>query len=99
AGGNRLKTWAGRMSGLRIARAMQSVLAQPGVQNESLFDHGMVVPDPADPDEKVEPFYFDGRRGANALPIDIGFSPDPLHMRSAAYPAVDCLCLICLQRA
>ncbi len=43
-------------------------------------------------------FYFDARRGSNARPIDIGFSPDSLHMKSRAYPAVEFLCLIGLQR-
>jgi hypothetical protein len=47
---------------------------------------------------KVEPFYFDARRGASALPIDIGFSPDSLSMISGAYPAVEFLCLVGLQR-
>lgn len=49
-------------------------------------------------DKKVEPFYFDGRHGANALPLDIGFSPNELHMESKAFPAVELLCLIGLQR-
>ena len=51
--------------------------------------------------DKVEPFYFDSRRGSSARPIDIGFAPDSLHslgMTSAAYPAVEFLCLVGLQR-
>lgn len=49
-------------------------------------------------DDKAEPFYFDSRHGANALPLDIGFSPNELGMESKAYPAVELLCLIGLQR-
>jgi CRISPR-associated protein Csb3 len=48
--------------------------------------------------DKVEPFYFDSRHGANALPLDIGFSPDKLSMESKAFPAVELLCLVGLQR-
>ncbi len=46
----------------------------------------------------MEPFYFDARRGSNAHPLDIGFAPDPLQMMSIAYPAVEFLCLVGLQR-
>jgi hypothetical protein len=48
--------------------------------------------------DKAEPFYFDSRHGANALPLDIGFSPNELGMESKAFPAVELLCLIGLQR-
>jgi CRISPR-associated protein Csb3 len=98
AGGQALKGWAGRMNGVRIARAMQAALARLELHDESIFDRGMVVPDPSQPDNKVEPFYFDARRGGNAHPLDIGFSPDALQMSSAAYPAVELLCFIGLQR-
>ncbi len=99
AGGHQLKVWAGSMRGFRIARAMQTVLAsEEEAQTSSLLDYGTVVRDPDQPDNKVEPFYFDGRRGASALPIDIGFSPDSLQMTNIAYPAVEFLCLVGLQR-
>jgi len=98
AGGNRLKVWAGRMDCVRIARAMQNEMQRPELHNDALFDHGRIVYDPLDPDNKVEPFYFDARRGSNAHPIDIGFSPDSLAMKSTAYPAVEFLCLVGLQR-
>ncbi len=93
-----LKVWAGSMRGARIARAMQAALARPDLHDEHLLDFGMVVYDPLEPDKKVEPFYFDARRGANARPIDIGFSSDAIQMTSAAYPAVEFLCLVGLQR-
>lgn len=49
-------------------------------------------------EDKVEPFYFDSRHGANALPLDIGFSPNELGMESKAFPAVELLCLVGIQR-
>jgi CRISPR-associated protein Csb3 len=99
AGGNQLKVWAGTMRGLRIARAMQAVLANDeAAQTASLFNYGVVVRDPNQSGNKVEPYYFDGRRGAAALPLDIGFAPDALQMTNIAYPAVELLCLVGLQR-
>lgn len=98
AGGDRLKVWAGSMRGFRIAGAMQSIFHLEELQNRFLFDYAMVVYDPAEPDNKVEPFYFDARRGSSAQPIDIGFSPDSLQMTTLAYPAVEFLCLVGLQR-
>jgi hypothetical protein len=97
-GGRRLKVWAGKMGSVRIARAMQQVLQRPDIQNDALLDYGAVVYDPLVPDNKVEPFYFDARRGASAHPIDVGFSLDSLGMTTVAYPAVEFLCLVGLQR-
>ncbi len=98
AGCKELKTWAGRMSGVRIARAMQAELTKNEYHNAGLLDRGTVVYDPAEPDKKVEPYYFDARRGSSAHPLDIGFAPDPLQMTSAAFPAVEFLSLAGLQR-
>jgi len=98
SGGDRLKAWAGSMRGLRIASAMQSMLSREELQTSALLDYAEVVYDPAEPDNKVEPFYFDARRGSNARPIDIEFSPDALKMESLAYPAVEFLCLVGIQR-
>jgi CRISPR-associated protein Csb3 len=98
AGGDRLKVWAGRMSSVRIARAMQATLQRPELQTEMLLSQAMIVYDSLEPDKKVEPFYFDGRRGANAQAVDIGFSTDSLHLTTMAYPAVEFLCLVGLQR-
>jgi CRISPR-associated protein Csb3 len=99
SGGRQLKVWAGTMQSVRIARAMRGTLHRAELQSEQLFDQGMVVYDPDAPDKKVEPYYFDSRRGANAQALDIGFVPDALHMTTAAYPAVEFLCLVGLQRA
>lgn len=98
AGCRGLKTWAGSMKCARIARAMQAELAKREYHGDDLFDRGSVVYDPAEPDKKVEPFYFDARRGANARSLDVGFAPDPLGITVTAYPAVEFLCLVGLQR-
>lgn len=98
SGGKQLKVWAGSMRVSRIAVAMQTALLGLKGPFESLLDVGMVVADPDKPKDKVEPFYFDARRGASALAQDLGFSPDALSMRSEAHPAVEFLCLIGLQR-
>lgn len=97
SGGRQLKVWAGSMRGVRIAQAMKEAIRNIGDENRP-FDHAEVVYDPRNPAKKVEPFYYDGRRGCNARPIDIGFSPDKLNMISAAYPVVEFFCLVGLQR-
>lgn len=92
-----LKTWAGSMDGFRIAQAMQkSIPTQSGLTE--LFDFGVVCYNPKD-GKKAEPFYFDARRGPNAHPRDVGFSPNDLGMKTIAYPAVEFLGLVGLQRA
>jgi CRISPR-associated protein Csb3 len=95
------KTWAGSQEVFRIA---QAALASLGTapKNESLFDYACVMvcnlSRSQNRDNKVEPFYFDARRGSNALSLDIGFMPDALNMRTVAYPAVEFFCLVGLQR-
>ncbi len=96
-GGWLLKVWAGSMRGVRIARAMQQAIRNTQ-ERRQLLDFATVVYDPDNPKKKVEPFYFDSRRGRNAQSRDIGFAPDSLNMTSAAYPAVEFLCLVGLQR-
>ena len=97
AGGKQLKVWAGSMRSVRIARSMQKAMSNIA-HCERLFDFSTVVYDPDQKKKKVEPYYFDSRRGLNAKPLDIGFSPDSLKMTTAAYPAVEFLCLVGLQR-
>jgi CRISPR-associated protein Csb3 len=48
--------------------------------------------------KKKEPYYFDARRAPNAHSRDVGFSPNDLGLTTTAYPAVEFLCLIGLQR-
>lgn len=96
-----LKTWAGSMDGFRIAQAMQKSIPIQSDLTE-LFDFGVVCYNPND-GKKAEPFYFDARRGPNAHPRDVGFSPNDLStalgMKTIAYPSVEFLCLVGLQRA
>lgn len=89
-----LKTWAGRMSVDRIAMSLQRDL--PNTLGKGFFNEGHVVLG-AD-GKKVEPYYFDGRRGATALPLDVGFSPDALSLETIAFGATEFLTLLGLQR-
>lgn len=89
-----LKTWAGRMSVDRIATSLQRDL--PATLGNGFFNDGHVVVG-AD-GKKVEPYYFDGRRGANALPLDVGFSPDALALETVAFSATEFFTLLGLQR-
>jgi hypothetical protein len=93
-----LKVWAGTMESLGIAKAMQRVMQQEQFHHSHLFDIGMVVPDSENPANKKEPYYFDARRGPNAHSRDVGFSPNDLSLTTIAYPAVEWLCLVGLQR-
>lgn len=89
-----LKTWAGRMSVQRIATSLQRDL--PNTLSNGFFDDGHVVVG-AD-GKKVEPYYFDGRRGATALPLDVGFSSDALALETVAFSATEFFTLVGLQR-
>lgn len=89
-----LKTWAGRMSVDRIATSLQRDL--PKTLSNGFFDDGHVVVD-AD-GRKIEPYYFDGRRGATALPLDVGFSSDALSLKTVAFSATEFFTLFGLQR-
>ena len=93
-----LKVWAGRMSSFRIARAMQQAMREAAFLTPDLLNIGTVARDPEDLLNKVEPFCFDARRAANAHSRDTGFSIDALGMTSLAFPAVELLCLVGLQR-
>ena len=102
-----LKTWAGSMNAVKIFISMCNAIdpnnKDPLNQRQVVFDpilqadksptHGK----PKRP-KKREPFYFDALRGANALPIDVGFSPDAVKITPLASPVVEALCFIGLQR-
>lgn len=94
AGDASLKPWAGTMLASRIALAMQLDLLR--TLDSGFFDDGHVVI--GSDDKKVEPYYFDARRGASALPLDVGFSSDALAMETVAFPAAEFFTLIGLQR-
>ncbi len=89
-----LKTWAGRMSVNRIAASLHRDL--PNTLSDGFFDDGHVIVG-AD-GKKVEPYYFDGRRGATALPLDVGFSSDALSLETVAFSATEFFTLVGLQR-
>lgn len=89
-----LKTWAGQMSVDHIATSLQRDLPNTlgnGFFNES---HVLVGTD----GKKVEPYYFDARRGATALPLDAGFSSDELALKTVAFGATEFFTLLGLQR-
>lgn len=96
AGGATLKPWAGTMQGGRIATAMRQQLETAVAWAAGPFDYGAVVLNTEG--KKVEPFYFDARRGSNALATDVGFSTDSLKFSTTAFPAVEFFCLVGLQR-
>lgn len=102
-----LKTWAGSMDARSIFTAMCTAIdpqtSDPFRQCQVVYDAQIVVAAGSrnqrkGKPKKREPFYFDGRRGASALPIDVGFSPDSLKLNTMAYPAVEAMCLLGLQR-
>jgi CRISPR-associated protein Csb3 len=99
SGGRELKVWAGTMESVRIAKAMQAALKNPVFQSEDLLNEGTVTYDVENPSKKVEPYYFDARRGPNAHSRDVGFSSNALGLTTTAAPAVELLCLIGLQRS
>ena len=98
SGGKALKVWAGTMHAGRIASAMLAALRSPALHDQNALNIGMVVANPDDSGKKKEPFYFDARRGAHATARDVGFSPDAVGATTIAYPAVELLCLVGLQR-
>lgn len=96
-GGNQLKTWAGKQFGPLIFRLMKAACAD--VSLDSPLDDPKAVYDSKNGKAKtktVSPFYFDARREGTSL--DIGFSPDDQDMSVVAYPAVESLALVGLQR-
>jgi hypothetical protein len=95
-GGDQLKPWAGKQFGPLIFRLMKSGCAD--IDLLKLFDAPKAVYDTTGSKKKktISPFYFDARRGETSL--DIGFSPDEQDLSVMAYPAVESLALVGLQR-
>lgn len=96
--GSELKTWAGQQKVFRIAQAMQATLLEDDAAGESLLERNAVLYEAESRAKKVEPFYFDSRRAAQAHAVDIGFSPDTQRMEMPVHGTVELLCLIGLQR-
>ncbi len=97
AGGQRLKTWAGRQSGPQIFRLMKArVLEAP--PNDP-FGFAAAIFDGKDGKARkktTSPFYFDSRRAGTSL--DAGFSADEQQMSVREYPVVEALAMVGLQR-
>ena len=96
-GGDQLKPWAGKQFGPLIFRLMKNACVDIDLQ--SPLDDPRAVYDTQNGKAKkktVSPFYFDARREETSL--DIGFSPDEQEMSVMAYPAVESLALVGLQR-
>ncbi len=96
--GTDLKVWAGSMRSCHIAQAMRDAIGNIEEELSSLFDFGCVVYEKDNAKKKIEPFYFDARRGPSAASLDIGFSPNTHKFTTIAHPAVEFLCLVGLQR-
>jgi len=104
--GNPLKTWAGSMQPRAILLAMCGAIdpdsPDPLNQRTVVFDpvsEGVAGSRRGSKPKKREPFYFDARRAPNSSDLDIGFSTNRLKMETLAYPAVEALCFIGLQRS
>lgn len=96
-GGGQLKPWAGKQFGPLIFRLMRN--ACHDIDLLKPFDEARAVYDQSSGKAKkktISPFYFDARREETSL--DIGFSPDEQDMSVMAYPAVESLALVGLQR-
>ena len=85
------------MESVRIARAMQHALKDSRFQTADLFNVGVIAYDPANIKKRSSPSIY-ARRGPNAHSRDVGFSPNDLQMTTTAFPAVEFLCLVGLQR-
>lgn len=96
-GGGQLKPWAGKQFGPLIFRLMKNACRDIDLRKP--LDDAKAVYDRSDGTAKkktISPFYFDARRAETSL--DIGFSPDEHDMPVMAYPAVESLALVGLQR-
>jgi hypothetical protein len=98
AGGSAFKTWAGQQKVVSIAGAMHHALRRSIPLGPKLFQLAESIPDPDEPKKSVAPFYFDARRAAGALNLDIGFSTDAQKIETLSFPSVEFLCLVGLQR-
>lgn len=93
------KTWAGRQETGRVVRAAQRALRETAVGRD-LFSQRAVLRDemtkPTGVGKPVESFYFDARRSAEGR--SVGYALDAVDAETVAFPAVELLCLIGLQR-
>ena len=92
AGGNRFKTWAGQQSVIDIAKSMKMLLKKGKYDKVPVSDwlnhsSGSSVG-----------FNFDANEGSHSLPLDVGFSLDPLNLSSRTRPLLELAAFIGLQR-
>ena len=103
-----MKTWAGSMDARRIFIAMCNAIdpqtSDPFRQSQVVFDaQAPMAAGSANRSRaqlSAEPLYDCRELGeaSRALPIDVGFSPDSLKLNASAYPVVEAMCLLGLQR-
>jgi len=98
AGGSTFKTWAGQQKVVGISTAMHHAMRRAIPLGPNIFELAESIPDPDEPKKSVAPFYFDARRAAGALNLDIGFSTDAQKIETLSFPSVEFLCLVGLQR-
>lgn len=97
-GAGYLKTWAGQQPGPLIFQLMRRAVAKAAAM-VSPFDYAEPIFGTREGKTKaktISPFYFDCRREGTSL--DLGFSPDEQNMSVEAYPVVESLALVGLQR-
>jgi CRISPR-associated protein Csb3 len=90
-----LKTWAGQQRVSTIAQAMLRHALKVEI-DEKWLNRGVIPHADGRDRDTIAPFYFDARRFAHSL--DTGFSLDVQKAPTFAYPAVEILALIGLQR-
>lgn len=95
-GGSQLKSWAGKQFGPLIFRLMKNACESIDLLKPLDDSKAVYYTKGGKAKKTVSPFYFDARRDETSL--DIGFSPDEQDMSVMAYPAVESLALIGLQR-
>lgn len=92
SGGSRFKTWAGQQSVIDIGRAMKQAVNDGHYADVDPCDwlrhaHGSELT-----------FNFDSDASVQSSPLDVGFSLDPLGMKSSSRPLLELLAFVGLQR-
>jgi CRISPR-associated protein Csb3 len=93
AGGTAFKTWAGQQSVLDIAHGMHQALGNGSWQDLPASRWFSVSGA-----ENGLPFHFDSDLGSQASALDVGFSCDPLGMRTRTRPLLELGAFVGLQR-
>lgn len=92
-----LKTWAGGQQPDKIALAAQKTLCERSIMhNSALLNYGHVLLNSNG--KPVKPFYFDAKHSTSTNALGTGFSIETTKIKTIAYPAVELLTLVGLQR-